>query len=163
MSQINRSELVAAHTHLCLPQGSSVLFNFSQTALQHASLVMMDKLPWSVVCQSDSVPARLHPWCSCCTLERCMNSVMEALHTFAGNTAPPPACNSSSPLLLCPHGPRLKLCLSVNVCITCCLSCWSVMKSVAGCCTSSQVKHWLSHWSQYTNAGIYPWQRHLCH
>lgn len=62
MSQINRSELaLVAPAHRCLLQGFSMIFSISQASLQHTSLVMMDKLPWSVLCQSHVVSARLHP------------------------------------------------------------------------------------------------------
>lgn len=58
-------------------QGWSVLLSLSPAALQHTTLVMMDKLPCSSECQVVLTPARLHPPCSCCTLKGLLNSVLE--------------------------------------------------------------------------------------
>lgn len=136
MSQINRSELaLVALAHLCPLQGLSVLFGLSQEALQCSSLVMMDKPPWSAVCQSDAVPAYLHP---CCTLERCVNRLCMPLQW----TQPLAYTNSSSQLLF-PYCLHLKLCLSANICIMHCLSCWSVMKTQVAALHLKQGTDWV--------------------
>lgn len=74
------------HTHvLCRV---SPRYSVSRMQLCSASLAMMGKLPWSVACQSVAVPTRPHPWRRGCMIQRCVNSVTEASHAFAVNTAP---------------------------------------------------------------------------
>lgn len=117
MSQINRSELVVAHAHLC-PLAGLICCTQPLTNSSAARFMMMDKLPQPVVCQSDAAPAHLRGLCT----------VLQRLHMPLQWTQPL-ACTGSSPLLLCPYLPHLKLYISANVRLMCCLSCWSVMKT----------------------------------